>query len=281
MGIPLHCERADPIVTTLREVFGANILRIPEERIQPLTVLARRESKQSFRGDVETLFDDRLEAMPPETGRMADVSGKRTRRVDADVGLEILSGFLSGIGIESPKINAQFAKAQEVSFSFGDVERRYVEPGRIGKALQDKVIDRESPATAIFFGEDAYQLLLVDSVIISNQFTISVDKSSDASFKIDVPAIQQVVGDLHVGVKVSTATELDVSFHGEQKLTFAFTCQRLFVDENGRITQIDPNNQMLNAAAEGQEIRYVPDKVLLSSEPELVDLEPPEAVPTT
>ena len=67
----------DPLVKALREVFGANIIRVPEQRYQPLTVVAAMNDKASFRGalarliegEVEMRFDPALFA----TSRMANI----------------------------------------------------------------------------------------------------------------------------------------------------------------------------------------------------------------
>jgi hypothetical protein len=275
MAVHLPCKKndLDPVVNTLRGVFGANIVRVPESRIQPLVVIARRGDRQSYRGKLAELFSGDFPALRTETSAMAELSGKRTRQVDAQLGLQILSGFLSGLGIPGGSIDSQFSKAQEVSFTFGNVERHYVDPTRIGNSLDGKLLDKQKPAVAMFFGDNPWDLLVVDSIIVSNSFTISVDRTTDASATLDIPAIQKAVGDVKADVKVSSATNLDVSFSGVQQLTFAFTCQRVFASADGRVTILDPTNQMLNAAVEGGEIQYVPDRILLSSEPALIEFE--------
>src|SRR5436189_4508932 len=55
----------DPVVDTLRDVFDANILRIPEERFQPLTVLAAHGETVSFRGALAPLIAGAAPAFPP------------------------------------------------------------------------------------------------------------------------------------------------------------------------------------------------------------------------
>jgi hypothetical protein len=270
----LGCQRddLDPIVKTLRDVFGANILRIPESRVQPLSVIAARDGEQSFRGTLTELLPD-YPQLTIETSTMAELSGKQTRHVDAGLGLQILSGFLSGLGIPGGAVAAQLSSARTVSFSFGNVERHYINPIAIANALDGKLVDVKSAGAAMFFGDKPWELLVVDSIIVSNSFTMHVDKTHDDSAKLDIPAIQKAVGDVKADVAVTSTSDLDVTFTGPQPLTFAFTCQRLFLSKDGRVTSVDPNNEMLNAAIEDGSVVYSPDRILVTPEADLVEFD--------
>ena len=55
MALLKLCDN-DPLVKTLREVFRANIIRIPEEKIRPLCVVAARDGKLAYRGRLADLI---------------------------------------------------------------------------------------------------------------------------------------------------------------------------------------------------------------------------------
>src|SRR4051794_40580878 len=117
MGFLTLCQ--DNLVTTLRDVFHANIVRTPEARIQPLAVVASTKRQSDFRGALLPLLKGRQPIhVALQTSRMADVSGKHSRQVSLDLGLQVLEGFLKGFGLPAAGISAKFAGASSVSFVF-------------------------------------------------------------------------------------------------------------------------------------------------------------------
>ena len=277
MGILGLCP--DPIVKTLREVFGANILRVPEERVQPLSVLAVKEGRSKFRGALSPLISGEPQLVFSTqdfiSSQMADVSGKRSRKVGLTLGLEILEGFLSGFGIPSAGISLKFQGASEVSFSFQNVRRSYVDNNWLGRILAGRIIDKNNPAAEVFFGDRDYALLVIDSIITSSDFSISVERTDEQGFKFDVPAIQKLLGEASVGVEVKTVSGYDLVFQGSKHLTFAFSCVKLYLDEAGKITSMPPEfdvllNRSILPSRAGGEFLYSPDRVLLSDQPSLI-----------
>lgn len=280
MGFFSICE-GDPLIDTLRTVFDANIVRVPEERVKPLTVVASCDKKSAFRGALLPLIDGELPALNDslvESSRMADISGKRTRKVSVDIGLQVLEGFLGGFGIPSAGISTKFSGASEVSFSFQNVERRYVDSNFVGRVLNGHTIDVHNPAAAIFFGNDPCDLLVIDSVITSSDFSINVNRFNSDDFKLDVPAIQNLVGKLNTEVSVSTTSGYDLVFKGDKHLTFAFSCIRLTVDAGGQISSAPPafDRPLLLAHSQSSGNRQAhdyldsPDRVLLTDKPSLI-----------
>lgn len=236
----------DPLVDTLRDVFGANIVRVPETRVRPLAVVASDGRRASFR---TTSIRNLLEGAPdlavePAASGMASLTGRRSRSIELGLGLRILDGFLRGFGIPSAGIEASLSGATEVAFSFGDVVRSYVDIGALGAALAGKRVDRVNPAAAIFFADDeerAHAFLVIDSTIASSEFTLSVERAGEAAFRVDLPTIQQVVERADAGVEVRSESGREITFSGDRRLAFAFSCVRLDLDPaSGRIASMPP-----------------------------------------
>lgn len=256
----------DKIVSTLQSVFRANIVRVPESRIQPLTALTLSEGRTQYWGTLNELVDGQLPAPSSvtEQSRMADISGKQTKSVNLALGLQILEGFLSGIGLPSAGISTKFTGAKTVSFSFQETVRYYVSPGKLGGLLRGLALDAENSANDIF--QNGARLLVVDSVITSKDFSINVDSAAATDFKLDVPAIQKIIGNAKADVQVVSSTGLDVTFKGNTPLTFAFTCVRCDADEAGRLT-VKPGSNTVSFAAEPSV-----EHELLSDEPSMIEL---------
>ena len=246
--------------------------KVPERRIQPLTVFARRDDKHRFVGRLGPLLDGgRRPAMRPEQSPMAEVSGKRTRTIDVGAGVEIMSGLLSGLGIPPTGVTAHFSSARKMSFSVGEVTRSWIDLGLLGRALEQRRIDRRNKATQVYFGDQPWGLFVVESAISSNSFTAKVERSRGVRAKLDVAAIQESLGKASAHVEVANTSSLEVRFRGPKAVTFAFGCVQLFLDRNGRIVLINPEDTFLNAAVAAGKVVHIPDRVRLSAAPAMVE----------
>ena len=226
----------DILVNTLQKVFKANIVRVPEAKIRPLSVLAITPKKPHFWGYLEEFTESPLpnyEAALQES-QMADISGKRSKDVKAELGLQILDGFLKGYNLPSAAISSKFTGAKTVSFSFQEVVRYFISPGKIGGILKGQALDVDNGSNAIFLQKEA-RLFLIDSVIKSKDFSIIVEKTNSNDFSLDIRAIQQIIGQANTGVHIESHSGLDLSFHGSTPLSFAFTCIECILDAAGRI----------------------------------------------
>lgn len=270
--------RHDPVADTLRNVFHANIVEVPEARIQPLIVVAASQDRTSFRGAILPLLKKPTNFAPPQImqSQMPAVSGTKTRQVTINLGLEILGNFLQGFGVPSAGLSASFQGATAVSFSFNDVIRFFVDVGELGEHLIGSVLNSDNPAAAIFFEPDhPYSCYILDSSISSSDFTIAVEKAQDSDFKIDVPTISQVVSAANAGVQVTTSSNVSVSFKGDRHLGFAFSCLLANLDDSGRITSLEPGGDipqfgLIAGTNVPHVVSHTPDHVLLTKTPAML-----------
>lgn len=268
----LHLCRADPLVALIYDLFSANMVRVPDSRIRPLSVIVHRAGRSSFRGSLLPLL---TEARPlgvlPATSELTDIAGRRSRRVTLDLGLHILRGFLKGFGLPSAELAGGLGDAAYLSFAFPSVRRASYDIGALGWALAGRRIDRQNPAAAIAFGHSPYELLLIDSVLTSGQLSVVFSRERGQRLKVDVAALSQIFAGLGAQVGATGEAEVELVLKSPQELTFAFTCVRLFFDADGQITALPPDTS-LRTLGDGApaRIRYSPDRVLLSDRPGLL-----------
>jgi hypothetical protein len=283
MGFLGLCD-GDPIVEYLRSTFGANIVRIPRASLRPPEVLAAR------RGETKTMghLGDILVSAAPFALGLEDIHeepappvlARRTRSVSLDLGLDILGGLLQGFGVPKVGVGSAFSPESAISFSFHNVHRVFVETNRLGRKLQHCTIDRANPATALYFGEqDPWRLLLIDSVLTSPGFTVTASRSRTESVHVDLPTLQQLVSDASAKVNVSSAASSEVSFTGDERLSFAFTCLEVTLDADARVVGLTGHGQKTTIqglagpppADDGVHPRLA--GVLLSDDPAMLDLD--------
>ncbi len=271
----------DPLLDTLRETFAATPVRIPETRIQPLCALAATGDNASFRGQLQALLTGRhgLE-IPIAESPMAALAGKRSRAIRWSVGLKILDGFLHGLGLPSGSLAANMQGAERVSYSFANLLRRFVDLNQLGQALSGRRIRRTNPAAAIFFDHGSYALLVIDSVITSDRFSLHVDRAAKSGFSMDLPAMRQVAAMAGTGLALERTTGLDLTFQTPTRLTFAFSAVRFHLGPDGSIQAMPPANPHRALAAAGRgarlpagPVRYSPERVLFGNRPGLLEWE--------
>ena len=216
----------------LRELFQATPMRVPETSVQPLMVIAERNGETDKRGDLIHLLSGKSRLnLEVKEGAVADVNLQKTKAMDWDFGFKLLDGFFQGFNLPSASIGAALDNAKEVSLSFQNVRRRWIDKNELGSALRNRKLDLSHPAARIFLGEAAYSLLVVTDVIVSNGFAVNVTKKRDNSGDIEIPAIQQIVNEANAKVKVTGTSSDSIAFEGPDFLTFAFTCVRLELDQ--------------------------------------------------
>jgi len=272
MGFLKLCNN-DDLLKTLRDTFKANPIRIPEERIQPLIVFDRSGINTKYIGRVENLLADSSPlVLPVEEGRVADLSGSKTKSIDAKIGIQIMDGFLKGLGSSSAGLSAAFKDVQKVSFSFKYVNRKYIDVGLLCKILSDKTFDTHNPVNRKFVS-GASECTIVDSVITSNNFSIIVDESSNDDFSFNIPEIQNLISSKENSVNVEQTSKLEISFTGEQQLAFAFSCFVLEIDEEGNVSyQGEPDRMELTKASIAESSKEIPLKIF-NDEFGMIDLD--------
>jgi len=270
------CKR-DPIVDTLRNVFHANIVAVPESRIQPLVIVAANRQATSFRGRILPLLKKPTTYVDPQiqTSAMPSISGTRTRQVSLDMGLEVLGNFLKGFGVPAIGLSAAFTGATKVSFSFDKVARLFVDVGELGEHVTGSVLERNNPSAEIFFKADnPFKCYILDSAITSEDFTFQVEQSTSTDFKLSLPTISEIVSKANAGVTVSGSSTLAVTFTGNRPLGFAFSCLLATFDAAGRIRTLEPGGDIpILESVRGDEdtaIAHTPDHVLLSRDPAML-----------
>jgi hypothetical protein len=141
----------------------------------------------------------------------------------------------------------------------------------LGWALAGRAIDRTNPAAAILFEQTPYELLLIDSVLTSRHITITLSGTKGQRLNVNIDALRQMISDLGGQIGISGDSELEMTLASPHDLTFAFSCVRLFFDDEGFITTMPPDlNRRVLGSTHGTMVRYSPDRVLLSEQPGLL-----------
>jgi hypothetical protein len=214
-----------------------------------------------------------IEALSPEPSRMADVKNRKSGEVATDLGLKILDGFLQGFQISGalPAVSAEFQRAMTVSFTFANIVRRGFAPSAIGGLLMQETLEIENPVLAdLARGSSGAEIFIVDSVIVSNEFAMTAERTSKQAFKVNAVSIADVL-DAGLGVAVASRSGRDVTFSGTDALPFAFTCRRASLDASGRTVSLKPYKGSAAYARPGSRSTSEPRAAVLSDDVGLLE----------
>lgn len=241
------------ITDHIREQFGANPLKIPESRVQPLCVLEIRKGKQQFLGEFQYLVKGGFSYnVPVKEEVVARVSDKRSRATEFDIGFDILGGYLKALGLEPLAIKASLQTSQKLAFTFRNVKRRYLDILRFGQVISDNDVfgDTNNFVLRPAMEEDV-RLGLITDVFISNNFSLTTLTESESAVDIDVPAISKILGETHATVKVTPKSKNEVQFEGPEQLTFAFSCLEIMIDpDTGKFSRGDWMQNLKSASGD-------------------------------
>ena len=225
------CE--NEITGIIRDLFGANPLKIPESRIQPMCLLEIEDNRPIYLGEFKSMvkgdFDHLIEV---KSSVVSEISNVKSEKVSFGFGIKILGNFLKAFKMDPVVTSLALKNSKKMSFSFSDVQRKYIEPLEFGKVLSENSIFG-NPNNIFIEGilkNDNLKLALITDVLVSNNFSLSTYTESDSEAKIDIPMIQGYVANVGLDLKVNSTSENEVKFKREEFLTFAFSCVEIRID---------------------------------------------------
>jgi hypothetical protein len=258
MTLLLPC-RQDPVVGLLKRQFPyADILKTPDKLTQPLTVMIDGDGldggERPLRlGMLDTLLKQpipsSIAALKQDVSPLPAFSTEKSTAVDKDFGLNLLGRMIGALGGPEVEIKAELQNAQKIVFSFANVQERLITIASLGKALWDACVDLNNVDLEQYFGPHAdgdYAFLVVYSIIVSDQFSITVEQAAGGGAQIDIRAIDQLFPEVGGGIHVNTKVANVISFTGPTPLTFACNFRRYKLTESGKFEAYHPTASELD-----------------------------------
>jgi hypothetical protein len=259
----------DPLLALLRDVFDATPLRVPEERVTVLSAIATKGKQSRFLGAFDALLESGSPLLlPNKVSHVASLANRQSRSIKADLALKILEGFLVPFGFPTPSISGAWATADEVSFSFPSVHRRYVELAVLGKHLATLKLDTSNTLSSMLRPRGEWDLLVIDSVLQTSQFIVEITHASTRTIHLSATQLVESLGASSPAVTVRS--EREVVFAAPTALTFAFSCVRLCSDAEGGLVGIEPDHASSRGFDAQPGDAATAERVLVAGEGELL-----------
>ena len=226
-------SRPDQSVTFLRS-YGYSIYRFPRATAQPLDLMHRDGKDLTRLGLVTDLIAPGAVALP-QVGRDErpgiDIEGKETSKVNAAIGLSILSSFVGALGGGNVGLQIAFNRTRTVTFQYTAVTEDQVDVLGLEKFVKAGSISPHVPSGTLekLLDDEVY---VITSVLKTKKIVVESHGEAGTSMKLDVPVIQAAVGG---SLKVDSESGLSsrVAFEGALPIAFAFQAVQLVFDESG------------------------------------------------
>lgn len=210
--------------------FGYNVVRVPQEGLDPLALIGRHGDAVARLGGLHDFVDSLRDEPVVEVGlRAAALEGKQTGKLSFDAGLSILEGFVSAMGGRLG-VSGGLVRSSSLQFSFPEVLIDRATPAAIGEYLVGATL-RHNPLWQPYLSGKG-TLTIVTEVIKCRRFTLTLDSSSSGSEAVDLPELQKLVSG-KVSVSHGGGSGATLSFAGDTLLTFGFKCFKLEYGRDG------------------------------------------------
>ena len=231
------------ITDQIRDLFNANPLKVPEARIKPLCILEVEKNKAQFLGDFKFLVQGGFNhELPIHASDVAEVSDKKSKKIDFNLGFGILGTFIKAFGAEPAGISAALTKTKKMAFSFSNVQRLHFDILQFGQILSSNNLmgDPNNFIVSEIIKNKKLKLALITDVLVSNNFTLSSFTESETNADIDMKVIDDILANTSAGLKIEKTSSSEIKFQKENPLTFAFSCIEILIDpDTGKFSRGD------------------------------------------
>lgn len=217
-------KKKDPSLTYLNSL-GYNVVRLPRTGIEPLDVVGRDETVQ-WLGPIDQIWTSKASKPQAQDRAAVAVNGKKTDAFEISVGLDILKNALAAFGASVPSLDTAYQSAHAVQFSYSNVTVSAVSTWQAGDYLTKGDLQSDNPAVRNYFLSGKATAWLIIEVLRSNSITVTATDSHGVDAKVDLPAIQNVVG-ANLEVKPSNSANSTITFTGPEAVTFGFAVQQI------------------------------------------------------
>jgi hypothetical protein len=216
---------SDPILQLLKE-FGYSVVRLPRESIRPLQVVQRQGDALTILGELTDLFNggQTLPAVGPDH-QAAFINGKKSRALDINVGLSLLSGIIGSMTGSKLKLDAAYKKASNLTFEFEDVQVSEVNQLAVNKFISGNKVDT-SVGGGILKALEEDRLYVITSIVKSKKFKTQATQSDGLSVQVDIPVVKEMVGGA-VQIQSGGSSDSNITFEGANPLVFGFQAAQI------------------------------------------------------
>ncbi len=232
--------RPDESITYLKD-RGYCVIRTPRSGVQPLNTLLKAGKKDLTRlGQLANITVPGANPLPKlsvDNVAPGEINGRESSSTKLEIGLNILGGIIGALGGNKLALTAGYNKAKSMTFTFAGVMEDHINLDLLDSYLSTSSIKPDQKAVTDALIDD--EVYVITSSIKTTKFTVNAQGEGGVKVGLEVPVIKEVASG-SLSVDVTKAVEGTVTYEGTTPVVFGFQAVRLFYDQNGVYTTVDP-----------------------------------------
>ena len=197
---------------------GYTGIALPSPEFRLFTLVFERNGARGHQNAFDQLAPGVAASMaqPERNANLPAIAGERTRSVDVQVGLKILSGLIAALGGGTLGIKAGFDRARKLTFAYDGISSETLNAVLLQQALNGVA----PPAGGLLRDWLDDHLYVVTSVLRATKISVSAEATEGETVAVDVPVISGAVG-ANVSVAAKAGDKSTVTFQGGVAVPFA------------------------------------------------------------
>jgi hypothetical protein len=236
----------DPLLKLILDKYHLNLLSIPRENafVGDLYVQDGDVQHLSSPGSITNFLEPKFEIPQLKMGEiLSDISGVTSSNESGKVGLDLLEGFLNGLGPLGLglKVRGSYERdsKQTIKFTFTNATRDYVDTGLFGNALGGGY--KFNTRNALY--EESRRYFVVTAIAKSPSISILLDRDQKQVMDIDAE-IKQLVS-ASGGVSIEASGSGQITFKGDKSLAFGVELFELSYDMDKQKFSMSTTNEAM------------------------------------
>ena len=209
--------------TTYLKGLGYNVIRVPQQGIEPLQLIGRQKGMIAILGPLNLLVNNPPAELPVITRDQlaTDINGRSSSRFSIGLGANILGNIIGAMG-GNLGVNVNYTNAKSIQLIFQDVLADSTVPLEVGNYLSACDVDARNLILKEYVLGNG-ELYLITKTIKSDKIVVTYEQEGGTGAKVDVPVLQEIVGG-NVSVNTARGVASTINYKGKEKLPFGFQC---------------------------------------------------------
>jgi hypothetical protein len=243
----------DPLMRVFIEKYKLHLLPVPRDDLSICDLYVHNPDRGvSTPGSIADFLEPDYEIPPVRTGTMSDVTGLASKSTSFDIGVGLLEGFLTAIGIgniiHKVRVGYENKSIRYLKFRFSEIQRESVNVIKAAKNLIGRRIIQNHP---LYSPENKYYL--ITALARTPSISIVAEDANHRANDVDLTALG--LAKISQGLTVVRTNYGELTYSGKSNLVFGVEVHELTYYPDNKTFRIDPLNRFVGLKGREEDLR--------------------------
>lgn len=209
---------------------GFTKIAYPRSEFDLLTLVYEWRGRRGIANDFEYLAPGLKPRLMPASpiADIPNLTGIWSKERELTIGLSILSGLLSAIGIGGLGLEAGFKNTRKLQYSYSGVRAYALSPTGLDRGLAAFA----PPSGGLLSDWLGDNLFVASGILTASKITVKAMNESGQNAKIDIKAIEDLL-EVNAGGSVKSTSESTIEFEGDNPVPIGLRLYKIEVGKAG------------------------------------------------